>query len=215
MTRILSAGRRVGHGRAIWGGYVTQDDGGHRGGWSVSGAAARTARWRRTHLDGARLGSSAGGRGGGLPGISTGPAGVTEYGEVLRAGVGVVVAVPGAVRAGLGCGDVGELRGVPDLVAHRGRAGVRVDRAPSGPVCRVDDRREAGRADLLLRLPRAQRRGCGPRPAPDHPAWRRSVQAAAGTRRPPHGPPAGAPPGAPPAPRGATDLDAGADRTDL
>ena len=24
----------------------------------------------------------------------------------------------GAVRAGLGCGDVGELRGVPDLVAH-------------------------------------------------------------------------------------------------
>ena len=38
-----------------------------------------------------------------------------------------------------------KLRGVPDLVAHRGRAGGRVDRAPSGPVCRVDDRRAAGR----------------------------------------------------------------------
>src|SRR6476620_6194374 len=118
MARNLCAGRRVCPGGAIWGDKVKQDDGDHRGGWSVSGAAAGSARWRRAHLDGARLGSSAGGRGGGLPGISTGPAGVTEYGEVLRAGVGVVVAVPGAVRAGLGCGDVGELRGVPDLVAH-------------------------------------------------------------------------------------------------
>src|SRR6478609_3489030 len=99
MTRIHSAGRRVCHGCAIWGGYVTQDDGDHRGGWSVSGAAAGSARWRRTHLDGARLGSSAGGRGGGLSGISTGPAGIAEYGEVLRAGVGVVVAVPGTLRA--------------------------------------------------------------------------------------------------------------------
>lgn len=215
MTRILSAGRRVCHGCAIWGGYVTQDDGDQRGGWSVSGAATGSARWRRTHLDGAGLGPSAGGRGGGLPGISTGPAGVTEYGEVLRAGVGAVVAVPGAVRTRLGRGDVGELRSVPDLVAHRGRAGGRVDRAPWCPVCRVDDRRTAGRGVVLLRLPRAQRRGRGPRPAPDHPAWRRSVQAAAGTRRPPQGPPAGGHPGAPPAPSGATDLDAGADRADL
>src|SRR6476620_9307808 len=55
---------------------------------------------------------------------------------VLGAGVGVVVSVPGAVRAGLGCGDVGELRGVPVLVADRGRTGGRVDRASSGPVCR-------------------------------------------------------------------------------
>src|ERR1700694_1843651 len=100
MTRILSADRRVCHGRAIWGGYVTQDDGDDRGGWGVSGAAGGSARWGGGALDGARLGSSAGGRGGGLSGISTGPAGVAEYGEVLRASVGVVVGVPGAVRGG-------------------------------------------------------------------------------------------------------------------
>ena len=64
------------------------------------------------------------------------------------------------------------------------------------PVCRVDDLRAAGRGDLLLRLSRAQRRGRGPRPAPDHSSWRRPVQAAAGTRRPPQGPPAGGDPGA-------------------
>ena len=52
-------------------------------------------------------------------------------------------------------------------------------------------------------------------PAPDHPSWRRPVQAAAGTRRPPQGSPAGGDPGAPPAPSDATDLDTGADRADL
>ena len=181
----------------------------------LSGAAAGPTRGRGAHLDGARRGSSSGGPGGGLPGISTGSAGVAEHGEVLRAGVGVVVAVPGAVRAGLGCGDVGELRCVSDLVAHRGRAGGGVDRAPWCPVCRVDDLRAAGRGVVLLRLSRAQRRGRGPRPASDHPSRRRPVQAAAGTRRPPQGPPAGGDPGAPPAPGGATDLDAGADRADL
>ena len=120
-----------------------------------------------------------------------------------------------AVRAGLGCGDVGELGGVPDLVADRGRARGRLDRASSGAVCRVDDRGAAGRGDLLLRLSRAQRRGCGPGPASDHPSRRRPVQAAAGTRRPAQGPPAGGDPGAPAAPSGAADLDAGADRADL
>src|SRR6185312_16126978 len=101
-------------------------------------------------MDGAGRGPPCGRTGRGVPGIFTGSAGFAEYGEVLRAGVGVVVAVPGAVRAGLGCGDGGELRGVSDLAAHRGRAGGRVDRTPWGPVCRVDDRCAAGRGDLLL-----------------------------------------------------------------
>src|SRR6266404_9132146 len=93
----------------------------HRNGRDVlSGAAAGTTRGRGAHLDGARFGSSSGGPGGGVSGIPSGPTGVAEHGEVLRAGVGVVVAVPGAVRPGLGCGDVGELRCVSDVVAHRG-----------------------------------------------------------------------------------------------
>ena len=88
----------------------------------------------------------------------------------------------------------------------------RLDRASSGAVCRVDDRGAAAGGDLLLRLPRAQRGGRGPGPAPDHLSGRRSVQAAAGARRPPEGPPAGGGPGPPAAPSGTTDLDAGADR---
>jgi hypothetical protein len=42
--------------------------------------------------------------------------------KVVCAGVGAVVAVPGCVRPALGRGDVGELRGLPDMAAHRGRA---------------------------------------------------------------------------------------------
>src|SRR6185295_9635885 len=75
-------------------------------------------------MDGAGRGPPCGRTGRGVPGIFTGSAGFAEHCEVLRAGVGVVVAVPGAVRAGLGCGDVGELRGVPVLVADRGRPAV-------------------------------------------------------------------------------------------
>src|SRR5258708_33208693 len=133
-------------------------DGDHTIGRDVlSGAAAGPARERGAHLDGAGLGSSLGGPGGGLPGISSGPAGVAEYGEVLRAGVGVVVAVPGAVRTRLGRGDVGELRCVSDVVAHWGRAGSGVDRAPWCPIRPVDDLRTAGCGVVLLRLSRAQR----------------------------------------------------------
>lgn len=57
----------------------------------------------------------------GVSGVPAGPAGLAEHGEVLRSGVGAVVGVSGAVRAGLGRGDAGGRRRFPDLVAYRGR----------------------------------------------------------------------------------------------
>lgn len=58
--------------------------------------------------------------------------------------------VPGCVRLALGRGEVGELRGFPDVAAHRGRARDRFDCAACGAVCGVDDRGAVSRGDLLL-----------------------------------------------------------------
>src|SRR5206468_11770490 len=100
--------------------------------------AAADAALGRALVDGVGCGPPHGGAGGGVSGVPAGAAGVAEHGEVVRAVVGVVVAVSGCIRAALGCGDVRELRGLPDLAAYRRRTRGRVDRTPSSAVCGVD-----------------------------------------------------------------------------
>src|SRR5882724_11470131 len=121
MVRVLFDRRRVCRGRSIRGRYAA-------GVTSITGTAGTCCRVQRLVLPGG------GGHTWTVLGSDHRPVVPAEdYLEYLRAqqvspntvksyarALALWWPVPGAVRPGLGCGDVGELRCVSDVVAHRG-----------------------------------------------------------------------------------------------
>src|SRR6266487_4406669 len=112
----------------------------------VTGSAAG----RRGDVDGAGRARAGDRPGGGVPGVPAGAGEFAEHGEVVCAGAGVVVVLPGRVRPGLGCRHVVAGRRVLVVAADRGRPAGDLDRAAHVLVQRVDDLGAPAGGDVLL-----------------------------------------------------------------